>query len=135
MLFRAAFTIAFAALPVSFAAGQGAPSREDLRAGHQLFTQSCGICHLKPQITSPRFGPQLSHEIVAGKEEGIRTFIQTGTPHMPGFRYELAPAQIDLIIAYLSTIPDPAQPDPGVHDQSMGEHATPGRAMPNQGAM
>jgi len=135
MLLRAAFAIVVAAVPVSFAAAQGAPSPADLRAGHQLFTQSCGICHLKPQITSPRFGPQLSHQIVAEKEEGIRTFIQIGTPHMPGFRYELAPAQIDLIIAYLSTIPDPAQPDPGVHDQSMGEHAVPDRTMSNQGAM
>jgi mono/diheme cytochrome c family protein len=120
----------FTALPASFAAAQGAPSPADLRAGHQLFTQSCAICHLKPQITSPRFGPQLSHQVVAGQEEGIRAFIETGTEHMPGFRYELAPAQIDLIIAYLASVPDPAQRDLGAHGQSLAEHAAPGRAIP-----
>jgi mono/diheme cytochrome c family protein len=143
MLRRAAFVLVFATLPASFAAAQGAPtvSPSDLRAGHQLFTQSCAICHLKPQITSPRFGPALSHEVVAGQEEGIRGFIETGTPHMPGFRYELAPAQIELIIAYLETVPDPppgVSPDQGMHDHPMADQARPGqtnRAMTNQGGM
>jgi mono/diheme cytochrome c family protein len=132
MLHRVAFALVFTALPASFAAAQGAPSAADLRAGHQLFTQSCAICHLKPQITSPRFGPQLSHQVVAGQEEGIRAFIQTGTDHMPGFRYELAPAQIDLIIAYLATVPDPAQRDLGAHDHTLAEYAAAGRAMPGR---
>ncbi len=140
MWHRAAFAIAAAVLPVSVASGQGTQGSADIAAGHQLFTQSCGVCHLKPQITSPRFGPLLSHQTVAGKEEAVRVFVQTGTPDMPGFRYELAPEKIDLIIAYLATLPDPAQPDPGVHGQAFGERAggeraAPGRAAQNQGAM
>jgi len=34
--------------------------------------------------------------------------IANGTPRMPGFRYDLKPAEIDAIIAYIKTIPAPA---------------------------
>lgn len=82
--------------------------------GHRLFTQSCAVCHLKPQITAGRYGPALDRDTVSGKEEAIRGFIQTGTEHMPGFRYGLTPAQIDAIIAYLDTVPpQPKEPQGG----------------------
>ena len=83
------------------------------RSGQQLFVQSCGICHLKPTLTSERYGPVLSKETVEGREEAIGELIRTGTARMPGFQYGLAPAQIDAIMAYLKTVPTPpgaAQP-------------------------
>lgn len=78
--------------------------------GHRLFTQSCAICHLKPNMFANRYGPALDHDTVAGKEEAIRGFIETGTERMPGFRFGLSPAAIDEIIAYLETVP-PAPKD------------------------
>jgi mono/diheme cytochrome c family protein len=88
---------------------------QDARAaeGYKLFSQSCSVCHLKPSLVSPRFGPALDHDTVAGKEEAIRGFIQTGTPRMPGFRYGLTDAQIDAIVAYLATVPPVPPADQG----------------------
>lgn len=94
-------------LPVP-AAAQDAAQNE----GHQLFTQSCAICHLKPNPAAGRYGPALDRDTVAGKEEAIRGFIESGTDRMPGFRASLTPQQIDKIIAYLATVP-PASPDQG----------------------
>lgn len=89
------------------------------RMGHRLFTQNCAICHLKPQITTPRFGPELNRATVEGKEDAVRGFIETGTPRMPGFRYDLAPGQIDAILLYLGTIPV-TPPPPGAPASDQG---------------
>ncbi len=81
--------------------------------GMRLFNQSCRVCHTKPQMTSPLYGPQLSQQSAGGQEAAMREVISNGTPRMPGFKYHFAPAQIDAIVAYLRTIPPPpAAPAP-----------------------
>lgn len=73
--------------------------------GRQLFTQSCLVCHTKPQITAGLYGPALSRESAGGDEEVMRQVISDGTPRMPGFKYHFAPPQIAAIAQYLKTVP------------------------------
>jgi mono/diheme cytochrome c family protein len=76
--------------------------------GMRHFNQSCRVCHTKPQMTSPQYGPVLSRVSIGGQEEALRVFIANGTPKMPGFKYHFKPAEIDAIVAYIKTIPQPA---------------------------
>ena len=80
--------------------------------GMRLFNQSCRVCHTKPQLTSPLYGPELSQNSAGGQETVMRDVISNGTPRMPGFKYHFEPAQIDAIVAYLKTIPTPPAPAP-----------------------
>ena len=75
------------------------------KLGRQVFAQSCGICHLPPQINARTYGPLLSKDTAGGSDEVIRGLISEGTPRMPGFKHYLAPADIDAIVAYLKTVP------------------------------
>ena len=88
------------------ASAQGALNDQQ-RVGQTLFTQSCGVCHLKPQITANTYGPPLSKESAGGSEEVMRETITNGTPRMPGFKLLFEPAQISAIVAYLKTVPAP----------------------------
>jgi mono/diheme cytochrome c family protein len=90
-------------------AAQAAEPSEQQRLGQTLFTQSCGVCHLKPQIIAKTFGPALSQEAAGGREDVMRDVIMNGTPRMPGFKLTFAPAQVDAIVAYLKTVPAPQQ--------------------------
>jgi len=82
--------------------------------GMRLFNQSCRVCHTKPQLTSPLYGPELSQSSAGGNEQVMRELIANGTPRMPGFKYHFEPAQIEAIVAYLRTIPaTPAPPASG----------------------
>ena len=76
--------------------------------GMALFNQSCRLCHTKPQITSPLYGPALSRQSLGGQDDVMREVISNGTPRMPGFKHHFEPLQIDAIVAYLKTIPAPA---------------------------
>ena len=80
--------------------------------GMRLFNQSCRVCHTKPQLTSPLYGPELSQNSAGGQETVMRDVISNGTPRMPGFKYHFEPAQIDAIVAYVKTIPTPPAPAP-----------------------
>ena len=75
--------------------------------GMRLFNQSCRVCHTKPQLSSPQYGPVLSTKTLGGKVDVIRDTIANGTPHMPGFKYHFQPAEIDALAAYIKTIPAP----------------------------
>lgn len=79
------------------------PDREKL--GWRLYEQSCSICHTKPNLVLSQFGPELSRESLGGKLELVREVIANGTPRMPGFKHQFAPAEIDAITAYLLTLP------------------------------
>jgi mono/diheme cytochrome c family protein len=106
----------------SFAAAQAPPADATRQEGHRLFVQSCGVCHTKPNLTAGLYGPALNSGAVTGKEDGVRQLIGLGTERMPGFRYELSEPQIDAIIAYLKTLPAPAQaPTPARGDQRMAD--------------
>src|SRR5262245_66350653 len=43
--------------------------------GRQVFAQSCGICHLPPQINARTYGPLLSKDTAGGRDEVIRGLI------------------------------------------------------------
>ena len=73
--------------------------------GMRLFNQSCRVCHTRPQMTSPLYGPELSQSSAGGNEQVMRELIANGTPRMPGFKYHFDSAQIEAIVAYLKTIP------------------------------
>jgi mono/diheme cytochrome c family protein len=79
------------------------PDKE--RLGWRLYEQTCSICHTKPNLVLGQFGPSLSRESLGGKVELVREVIANGTPRMPGFKYNFAPAEIDAIAAYLQTVP------------------------------
>jgi len=73
--------------------------------GRSLFLQSCGVCHLPPQLGAPRYAPALSRDSVGGQENAMREVIANGTPRMPGFKANFTPEQIAAITAYLKTVP------------------------------
>jgi mono/diheme cytochrome c family protein len=75
--------------------------------GMRHFNQSCRVCHTKPQMTSPQYAPLLSRVSLGGAEEAMKVFIASGTQKMPGFQYHFKPAEIDAIVSYLKTIPQP----------------------------
>ncbi|MEI6100123.1 MAG: cytochrome c [Alphaproteobacteria bacterium] len=81
--------------------------------GRAIFSKSCTICHLPPQLGAGTFGPQLSKASLDGDVSVLREVISNGMPHMPGFKHMYQPAQIDSVIAYLKTVPAPAPAAPG----------------------
>lgn len=77
------------------------------KLGQRLFYQSCGVCHTKPQITAPQYGPVLSMASAGGSADAMRAIIANGTARMPGFKTQFTPDQIDAIVAYLQKVPAP----------------------------
>src|SRR5262245_42995818 len=106
------------ALGISLPAASAQPGTADSTLndtqllGMRLFNQSCRVCHTKPQMVSPLYGPELSQSSAGGQESVMRDVISNGTPRMPGFKYHFEPAQIDAIVAFLKTIPAPPAPAP-----------------------
>jgi mono/diheme cytochrome c family protein len=106
------FLFAMAAWPHNLAA-QPAPALTDTqRTGRMLYEQSCGICHTKPTLISPLYGPALSKESLEGREDVLRVFIANGTARMPGFKTMYTQSQIDAIVQYLKTLPKPPEEAP-----------------------
>jgi mono/diheme cytochrome c family protein len=91
----------------------GAASSDDtVSLGRRLFQQNCSVCHTQATLTNPMYGPSLYRDIVNGKEQVMREYINKGSNKMPGFRYGLKASEIDAIIEYLKTVPKPAQRGP-----------------------
>ena len=107
---------------IAAVAATGAANADNLTdqqtLGQSLFVQSCGVCHTQVQQRARQYAPTLSRETLGGDEELIREYISSGTPRMPGFRYNFEPEQIAAIAQYLKTVPPPAAP----------AQAAPGRA-------
>lgn len=101
-------------LPILLPASQLAFAQENgqQHLGMRLFNQSCRVCHTKPQLASPQYAPVLSMSTLGGNAEIMRQVISNGTPRMPGFKYDFKPEQIDAVIAYIKTIPAPADAGP-----------------------
>ena len=99
LLLAASTQTPFAQTPVSL--------NDTQKLGQALFVQSCGVCHLKPQLTAVQFGPVLSSESASGREDAMREVIANGTPRMPGFKHQFDQTQIAAIAAYLKTVPAP----------------------------
>jgi mono/diheme cytochrome c family protein len=107
--------VAIAAVVVLAAANASAqqPQLNDTqKLGQSLFVQSCGVCHLRPQLNSPQFAPVLSRDSASGNEDAMRQVIANGTPRMPGFRYTFNETQIAAIASYLKTVAPQAAPAP-----------------------
>jgi len=107
------------AVPLSAAA----QDRSQQRLGMRLFDQSCRVCHTKPQMQSPLYGPALSMNTLGGNVDLIRQFISNGSARMPGFKYQFSPAQIDAIAAYIVTLPGPPQATPAAGKTGTGRDA------------
>ena len=101
-------TLFFALATVPAAHAQQANLNETQLLGRQVFAQSCGICHLQPSLGVKTYGPVLNKAAAGGNDEVMRAFIVNGTDRMPAFKYYLKPAEIDAIIAYVRTVPVPA---------------------------
>ena len=99
-------------LALALAAAHAHAQRNDLNEtqllGRQVFAQSCGICHLQPSLGVKTYGPALNKAAAGGNDEVMRAFIVNGTERMPAFKYYLKPAEIEAIIAYVRTVPVPA---------------------------
>ena len=93
------------------------------KLGRSLFVQSCGVCHLKPQLTAVQYAPVLSKESLGGNENTMREVITNGTPRMPGFKYQYDQTQITAIAAYLKTVPVPAAEAPAPAAKRQGRDA------------
>lgn len=101
---------ALAAAPQTASAQAGLSDTQ--RHGQQLFAQSCGICHLPPEMGARTYGPALNKNAGGGDDDVMRQYITEGTPRMPSFKAYLKPADIDAIISYVRTVPVPAAPAP-----------------------
>ena len=94
------------------ASGVGAHAQGDgfddtQREGRRLFSQNCSICHLPPERGAATYGPLLHKASTAGNDDLMRAFIVNGTARMPAFKYHLKEADINAVIAYLRTRPEP----------------------------
>jgi mono/diheme cytochrome c family protein len=105
------FLCALAAWPQVASAQHGGgsnPLNDTQKMGKLLYEQSCGICHVKPHLVAPVFGPVLSQDTLEGREDLIRAFITNGSARMPGFKIMYSPDQIAAIASYIKTLPKPA---------------------------
>jgi mono/diheme cytochrome c family protein len=99
---------ALVAAPQMASAQQGGAITDSRKMGQMLYEQSCGVCHVKPHLVAPVFGPVLTQDTLEGREDLIRAFIANGSARMPGFKIMYSPDQIAAIAAYIKTIPKPA---------------------------
>ena len=107
-LCSAVLMMALAVAPAQAQQATDRPLNETEQLGRRLFTQSCGVCHLKPQITATAFGPMLSKDSLSGDADALKIVISDGTPRMPGFKHHFTPAEIGAIAAYIKTLPQHA---------------------------
>ena len=99
----------FAAGPQYASAQQAGDGLNDAqRHGRQLLAQSCGICHLPPELGARTYGPPLNKTAGGGDDDIMREYILNGTPRMPSFKSYLKSTDIDAIISYVRTVPAPA---------------------------
>lgn len=90
------------------------PISADAFAGKKLFVQRCALCHdLLGQPAVTTVGPWVDARTVEARgEAAVRQTILNGSRRMPGWRYTLAPTQIDQLIAYLKTVEPGQKPSP-----------------------
>jgi mono/diheme cytochrome c family protein len=111
---RRAWMMSLVLWPIAATAQLASGGSDQAMLGMRLFNQSCRVCHTKPQLVSPQYGPVLSMSTLGGKADVMREVIGNGTPRMPGFKYHFKPAEIDAIVAYIKTIPAPSDAPPPV---------------------
>ena len=100
---------ALVAWPV-VASAQTANLTDKQMHGRRIITQNCNICHLPQNPGSPTYGPRLSKSSANGDDNLMREVILKGLVKMPGWQYALSSSDIDDIIAYVRTLPEPPPP-------------------------
>jgi cytochrome c553 len=82
--------------------------------GRVLWVQKCAFCHDGlGQSTYRTMGPWLDQDLIkALTDDATKIIIQTGTAHMPAFKYGLSSSQLDDLLDFLKTVPASAQPTP-----------------------
>ena len=87
------------------AAGSGAAGR-----GEAWFYQRCSLCHMGRIVKDDKYEPMAPRldgvlkNATPDREKVVRGFIQQGSLRMPGFRYNLTPAEFEELMAYLKTL-------------------------------
>src|ERR1051325_2439723 len=99
---------ALAAWPLAAAAQSDLSPQQ--KHGRQILTQNCNICHLPQSPGSATYGPRLSKTSVNGDDKLMKEVIQNGLVKMPGWKYTLKDNDINDIIAYVRTLPEPPPP-------------------------
>jgi mono/diheme cytochrome c family protein len=93
------------AMPPAYAQQTDSTLNDTQLRGRQMFSQSCGVCHLPPTLNAKTYGPMLNKTTAAGNDAAMRVIIEHGTERMPAFKHYLQGADIDAIIAYVRTLP------------------------------
>src|SRR5260370_22240236 len=85
----------FAAGPQYASAQQAGDGLNDTqRHGRQLLAQSCGICHLPPELGARTYGPPLNKLAGGGHDLHLRDYIFNRTPPLPSLNRVLTSTDI-----------------------------------------
>ena len=88
--------------------------------GRDIFNQSCLVCHVKLQITSPaKYGPDLSKEALGGQEAVMRDVISNGDAEHAGLQVHVRAGPDRRHHRLREDIADAGQTEP--HVQSDGQ--------------
>lgn len=84
------------------------------REGRRIFQQKCAFCHVPSYAGARKGGPGLSNQTIQSEgEAAVRDAITNGhfdePVKMPGWKYTLSPKQIEDVIQYLKTLPQPPE--------------------------
>ncbi len=91
---------------VPFAGAQEGTAAGNAEAGEHLFKQSCSACHsieAEKKIVGPSLHAEMKGHPPKKTAAQVRTIINNGNGTMPAFKTQLAPADIENLIAYLKT--------------------------------
>ncbi len=119
------FLLAGVGLPLTLAAAESNPALSPAQQeGRRVFQQKCAVCHVPASALVRPYAPPLSKNSLQDEDQA-RTVIRQGrSDRMPGFQYTLRPAQIEDVVAYLTTLEEPpravAQPAPPPEPASGG---------------
>jgi outer membrane protein assembly factor BamB/cytochrome c553 len=91
--------------------GDGAPSEETLTAGREVFTSSCGSCHVLADAgTTGQVGPSLDQTELS--RAAIEQQVRNGGGGMPAFEGRLTDEQIENVSTYVAEVADPSAEPP-----------------------
>ena len=84
------------------------------KEGRRVFQQKCAFCHVPAYHGATPLGPGLSNQTIQSEgEASVRDAITNGlfdeAVTMPGWKYTLSPKQIEDVIEYLKTLPQPPE--------------------------
>lgn len=104
----AGFAVPLAAILLASCGGKttqdtASASASAQESGAALYQRNCASCH----ISAATIAPPLFRDMVQGRENDAKAVIKQGTPNMSGFQYLLNDSQIDAIIDFIKSKPDP----------------------------